>query len=86
MLPGFVTAYKDKNKFIHLDFFPGLDDENNLIYKDIDLTKDIKIKYKTKKYVDGAMDFTFYDKRIYKLNCKLLDYNNNEYIDTIVIE
>ena len=32
------------------------------------------------------MDFIFYDKRIYKLNCKLLDYNNNEYIDTIVIE
>ena len=40
MLPRFVTAYKDKNKFIHLYFFPGLDDENNLDWISKDLCAD----------------------------------------------
>ena len=38
MIPGFVSAYKDNDKFVHLYFFPGIDEQNMPIYKDIDLS------------------------------------------------
>lgn len=84
MIPGFVTAYKDNNDFVHLYFFPGIDVQNRPIYKDIDLSH-CKFRFTKSKYLDSAIDYKFYDKRIYKLTCKLLDYNNNETIIILTI-
>ena len=64
-IPGFVTIYKDKNKFIHLYFFPGIMN-NSTIYNSIDLS-DIKFKYDEVHYDDGAIDYKFYNKNIYKI-------------------
>jgi len=71
MIPGFVTAYRDNKEFVHLYFYPGLDDHNRPIYRDIDLSH-IDIKYDAKKHIDNAVDYKFYNKNIIKLHCKLL--------------
>ena len=38
------------------------------------------------KYLDNAVNFRFFDKRIYKINCKLLDYNNKETITILTLQ
>ena len=38
MFPGYVTMFKDKDEFVHLYFYPGLDNFNNFYYRDLDLT------------------------------------------------
>ena len=78
MIPGFATAYKDKNNFVHLYFFKGIGDDNLPIYNDIDLNN-ITIKYSEHINIDGSKDLIFYDKNIIKLNCKLIDKNNKEF-------
>ena len=77
MFPGFVTAYKDNNQYIHLYFFPGLDDHNRPIFREMDL-KNIKFKYEQRKNLDNSVDYKFYNKNIIRLNCKLLDLNGEE--------
>lgn len=71
MIPGFVTAYRDNKKYVHLYFFPGLDDQGKSIYRDIDLHH-LNIKYDFKRNVDNSIDYKFYNKNIVKLHCKLL--------------
>jgi len=46
MFPGYVTIYKDKDEFIHLYFYPGLDINENFYYRDLDLSN-CQIKYNT---------------------------------------
>lgn len=77
MVKGFVTTYKDKEDYVHLYFFPGIDEHYQPIYKDIDLTHS-RFRFIKTKYIDNAVDYKFYDKRIVKINCKLRDFNNNE--------
>lgn len=84
MIPGFVVSYRDKDDYVHLYFYPGIDDTGQPIYRDIDLAG-CKFKYSTIRHLDNAVDYKFFDKRIYKLNCKLLDYNNNEYIEILTV-
>lgn len=85
MIPGFVIAYKDEEDYIHLYFFPGIDEYDQPIYKDIDLSN-CKFRYTKSRYLDNAIDYKFYDKRICKLTCKLLDYKNNENIEILNIK
>jgi len=78
MLPGFVTAYRDSENFVHLYFYQGLKD-NKPIYANIDLSK-IGQKYSTERHSDNSVDFKFFEKRIIKLNCKLIFENSGEEI------
>lgn len=84
MIDGFVVTYKDSENFIHLYFYPGIDKEGKPIYRDIDLS-DCRFRHTKKKYIDNAVDYKFFDKRIYKLNCRLLDFNNNEHIEILTV-
>ena len=76
MIPGFVTIYIDKDNYKHLYFYPGIDDEGNSIYHNIDLS-DYKLKIDINECDDGAVDYKFYDKSIIKITCKLIDNDNN---------
>ncbi len=78
MLPGFVTAYRDSENFVHLYFYQGLKD-NKPIYANIDLSK-IGQKYSTERHSDNSVDFKFFEKRIIKLNCKLIFEDSGEEI------
>jgi len=85
MIEGFVTCYKDKDKYIHLYFYPGVDDNGFPIYRDIDLTN-CTFRYTIIKHFDNAVDYKFYDRRIYKLNCKLLDFNDKEHFQILMVD
>jgi len=78
MLPGFVTAYRDSENFVHLYFYQGLKD-NKPIYANIDLSK-IGQKYSAEQHSDNSVDFKFFEKRIIKLNCKLIFEDSGEEI------
>ena len=51
LFPGFVTLYKDSSGYIHLYFYPGIDNYNKYYYNNLDLS-DCKIKYKEYKNED----------------------------------
>jgi hypothetical protein len=72
MFPGYVTTYKDEDEMIHLYFFPGIDDDNQPLYRKIDLAKS-GVKYDEDNLDDGATDFRFFDKNITSINCKLVN-------------
>lgn len=71
MIPGFVNIYKDENEFIHLYFFSGLDNNNETIYKDIDLT-DVPFTYTMNKNV-SSIDYKFDNKSIVRIKCQLVN-------------
>ena len=75
-IPGFVTMYKDMDEYVHLYFFPGINNEST-IYNSIDLS-DVKIQYDERKINDGAIDYKFYNKNIYKIYCKLIETGTNK--------
>ena len=75
MIPGFVTAYIDKNNYRHLYFFPGIGDDNNKIYNDIDLSS-YTGKYDTNINEDDSIDYKFYDKHISRIICNLNTKDN----------
>lgn len=77
MIPGFVSNYIDKDQYRHLYFFTGIDDDNNKIYNNIDLSN-CDIKYEYNENIDGSIDYKFYDKGIVKIICKLVR-NDNTY-------
>ena len=72
MFPGYVTTYKDNDGMIHLYFFPGIDDDNQPLYRKIDLTKS-GVQYDETNLSDGASDFMLYDKNITSINSKLVN-------------
>lgn len=76
MFPGFVSSYRDINNNVHLFFYPGLDDNNRPIYKEIDLSE-CPYKYKEIKFLDNSIDYEFYNKNITKLVCKLVNIKTN---------
>lgn len=85
MIPGFVVSYKDNEEYVHLYFYPGIDNDNLPIYNPIDLSN-CNFKYTYTKYDDNAVDYKFLNKNIIKLNCNLVEYKTNKYIyESIVI-
>lgn len=83
MFPGFVYMYRDKEDFIHLYFFNGIDDNDKPIYKDIDFS-DIPFKYTCDKQSDFIKDYKFRNKTIIQINCKLA-YIEGDKIETKVL-
>ena len=75
MIPGFITNYIDKDNFRHLYFFNGIDDNDNKIYNNIDLSL-YNDKYDYIENIDGSIDYKFFDKNIIKITCKLVKYDN----------
>jgi hypothetical protein len=76
MFPGFATLYKDKNQNVHLYFYPGVDDEGNHIYKDLDMSK-VNFNFETIENNDNSKEFIFNRKDIVEMKCKLIK-NNGE--------
>lgn len=72
MFPGYVTIFEDKDKYIHLYFYPGIDDNNNFFYRDLDLSN-CKIKYQQINYSDSSKEYIFERKNIIRIVCKLID-------------
>ena len=72
MIPGVVTAYKDNSGYVHLYFYPGLDDFGRPIYREIDF-KHINVKYDYVKNIDNSVDYRFTNKNIIKLHCNLIN-------------
>ena len=77
MFPGFVTYYKDNENFIHLNFYPGIDDNNTPIYRKIDLSKS-GATFDEKLNSDGSYDFKFFNKTITSITCRLVNDKNGK--------
>lgn len=74
MFPGFVTIYKDNNGFINLYFYPGLNDDNEFIYKPLEL-----INYNDYNKIvnnDNSIIYKFNSNKIKSINCKLISNND----------
>ena len=82
MIPGFITNYIDKDQYRHLYFFNGIDDNDNKIYNNIDLSL-YNDKYDYIENIDGSIDYKFFDKNISKITCKLVKQDNTH--DIIVL-
>ncbi len=83
MFPGFVTGYIDIEGYKHLYFFPGVDDNGDLIYRDLDLSN-INFKYDKIDNIDKSSDYKFYNKNIIKITCNLV--KNNESKDIKILK
>ena len=71
MIEGFVTTYTDDEGWVHLFFFPGIDESDNVIYNDIDLSH-CKVKYQENLFNDGSLDVRFFNKNIIRISCTLV--------------
>ena len=71
MFPGFVNAYKDKDKNVHLYFYPGIDEHNNHIYNSINMS-DCMFTYNMTTNEDDSVDICFHNKNIIKINVKMI--------------
>jgi len=76
IFPGYVTMFKDNMGFIHLYFFPGIDENGNLYYRDLDLSN-CHMVYKEIDYSDCSKEYIFENKKIVKILCKLVDNKSN---------
>ena len=84
MIPGFVTTYKDKENKIHLFFYPGLSNEGDPIYNELDLSNS-NLKFEEKQNKDKSKEFIFERKDIVKIKCKLIKNNGDiDYEELIV--
>lgn len=83
MIPGFVINYIDKDNYKHLYFYPGIDDDNNAIYNEIDLSN-YTLKYDKIINKDKSIDYRFYDIYIKKIICKLVTKNNKIIIEELI--
>ena len=61
MFPGYTVIFKDEQSFIHLYFFPGIDDNDNFYYRDLDLSN-CQVKYTESINVDGSKEYVFENK------------------------
>lgn len=84
MFPGYVTIFKDSDKFIHLYFYPGIDDNNAFYYRDLDLSN-CKVNYKQINNVDGSKEYIFENKNIIRIICKLIDNKGTLHLKELVI-
>lgn len=72
MFPGYVTIYKDIDEFIHLYFYPGIDNEGEFYYRDLDLTG-CNVEYREIINDDNSKEYIFINKKIIRVICKLID-------------
>ena len=84
MFPGYVTMFKDKENFIHLYFYQGIDENGEYYYKDLDLTNS-KIEYTEIINDDNSKEYVFTNKNIIKITCKLIDNKGNLHIKELSI-
>ena len=82
MIPGFVTAYKDNNNYIHLYFYPGYENGNN-IYELFDLNK-IQVDYDKLEHPDGSIELLFKTDKLLQFNCTLIKKLTQEPINIII--
>ena len=83
MIPGFIINYIDNDKFKHLYFFPGIDDNGESIYNNIDLSN-YALRYDKLINKDNSIDYKFYDKHIRKIICKLVTQNNETITEELI--
>lgn len=84
LFPGFVTYFIDERGYLHLYFFPGIDNYNSLYYNKLDLNSK-NISYKQINNHDGSIEYIFKTKNIIKINCKLISkYNDITYKELII--
>ena len=84
MFPGYVTIFKVNEQFIHLYFYPGIDDNDNFYYRDLDLNN-CNINYTKNVNEDGSKEYIFENKKILKIVCKLIDFNGVLHIKELKI-
>ena len=84
MFPGYATVFKDSLDFIHLYFFPGIDDDGNLFYRDLDLSN-CTVKYEKISHEDNSKEYIFEKSKIVKITCKLLDNKGNLHIEELTL-
>ena len=82
MIPGFVTIYIDKDNYKHLYFYPGIDNDDQSIYHNIDWS-DYALKMDFIYNEDGSIDYKFYDKSIIRITCTLIDNKDNKDIKVL---
>ena len=82
MIPGFVTIYIDKDNYKHLYFYPGIDNDDQFIYHNIDWS-DSTLKMDSIYNEDGSIDYKFYDKSIIRITCTLIDNKDNKHIEVL---
>ena len=70
MFPEFATTYKDDKGQLHLYVFPGIDDDDSQLYRNLDL-KNINIDYKFTKNLDKSYDFIILSP-LKKLSCTMI--------------
>ena len=75
MFPGFVSIYKDDNKYINLYFYPGLSDNGTDIYRPLELTNEYEYIKNIRE--DKSVIYQFINKKIKKINFKLISHNND---------
>lgn len=74
MFPEYIYIYRDKDSFVHLYYYRGLDDNGNYIYNPLN----IKEKYIEQLNPDGSIDMKFEDKTIIQFNCNLVSKHNSK--------
>lgn len=84
MFPGYAVIFKDDDSFIHLYFFPGLDENDNFYYRDLDLSSS-NVKYEKITMSDGASEYIFENKNIVKIVCRLIDNNGKLHIKELTL-
>ena len=84
IFPGYITLFKDSEGFIHLYFFPGIDDNETFYYKDLDLSK-CNVKYSETINDDSSKEYIFENKNIIKIVCKLIDNLGNLHVKELTI-
>lgn len=85
MFPGFVTIYKDKENRVHLYFFPGIDENDNPCYRDLDLSK-CSCTFTEQTTDDGGKDYVFDNPRIIKFVCKLIDNQGQPHVMELFVK
>lgn len=87
MFPGFVNAFKDNDKNVHLYFYPGLDERNKPIYRTLDLSN-CEFEYKYTKNDDGSWEYVFdsstLEKPITEIRCKLITSKSGHVVEEIL--
>lgn len=76
MFPEFAAVYRDQNNKVHLYVFPGIDDDGNQLYRNIDLNS-INVDYKFTKNKDKSFDYVF-EKDLKRLTCTIVNKKTGE--------
>ena len=84
MIPGFATIYTDKEKLKHLYFYPGIDDNGEPIYRNIDLPN-CPFKYDKIENEDSSIDYKFYND-IKKIICNLVKLNGDTDVNVLTFK